>query len=203
MVRILVAKPDREVKEAAKQIDSFLDSNGLNTKLTIYLDYTLKDCGHYYYYESPGEKKVNPPKIYVNPVLCENRLRSKKMGPTAFGYLNDHSVHGVIIHEFCHYVDRKLKLESKFESDLVINKNCEDKVEQLAELFRLYLTNPYLLYLVSEKDFNWFKENVVGVTPASKEKFLAIYATWSQRVKLDCKKKWGIYLHKGDVVVAE
>ena len=202
MVKVQVAKPEKEVKEAAKLIETFLEKNQLSTNLTIYLDYQLKECGCYYYYEEVGEKKVNPPKIYVNPILCIKSQNKKKVA-ASYGYFDDFSVGGVILHEFAHYIDRRLKLESKFESSLVINKNCDTKMEQLAELFRLYLTNPYLLWLVSESDFNFFKENVFSVTPASKERFLFLWSTWPKKVKLHCKKHWGIYVDRGDVVQIE
>lgn len=197
MVKIQVSKPEKEVKAAAKLIESFLRMNGLNDKLTICLDYSLKCLGIYYYYDATAlTKRVNPNKIYVNPSMCADFHKKK---PSAFGYTDDFTCQGVLIHEFCHFVDRRLGLEAKFASETVINKNCDTAPERLAELFRLYITNPYFLFTISKPDYDFFREFVVTPVPASKEKFIALYNSWSPKVKKECLSKWGIYVNGDDV----
>lgn len=199
-VNVKISKPPKDIQDASKLIELFLEKNSINTNVTVYLDYSLKDAGVYYYYVD-GPKKVNPAKIYVNPY---ESIASHLRYISSYGYSEDYTIPGVLLHEFSHFIGNKFDLDDKFESTLILNDNClKNKKEHLAEVLRLYLTNPYFLYLLSEPDFNFFKDLFSSPTPCSKEKFLAIYSEWTGKAKRQCKKKWHIYAYKNEVFQIE
>lgn len=197
-IKIQIKKPEREVQDVSKLIEAFLEKNSLNTNLTIVLDYSLSDCGIYYYWESTKSgKRHNPHRLHINPNECQySHVRTA----SSYGYTEDFTLAGVILHEFSHYIDNRLLLHDDFKSELIINPNCKkDTKERLAELLRLYLSNPYLLYLISEETFSWFKNLMHNPTPCSKEKFLSVYSNWTPKVRRECKKKWKIWVKNNEV----
>lgn len=196
MVKIVVTRPEKEIGHACKLIEACLEKNNLSNNLTLHLDFDMKDAGVYYYWVG-GDKRHNPAKLYINPIQCRD---SHNKCASANGYVEDYSIHGVICHEFSHYIDNRLQLVEKFESNLIINPNCKaDKKEHVAELLRFYLTSPYMLWLLSPNDFAFFKANVVNPTPCSKEHFISLYSNWSPKVKRECKKRFGIWVKGSEV----
>lgn len=100
-------------------------------------------------------------KIYVNPAKCA----SLGMGGPAWswpGYIIDRTPYGVHAHELGHHLDHVLTVKlGTYFARLVRDESREDRLttycpntgEWLAEMLRLYTTNPDLLRLVRPRTY--------------------------------------------------
>ena len=105
-----------------------------------------------------------PTKIVVNVKKCANTGSVGRQSSYA-GYVVDRTPYGVLAHEMGHHVDRTLSdikgpYFGNFSKDLrartrekKITNYCPDDAEWFAEIFRLFLTNPDLLYNLRPKTY--------------------------------------------------
>jgi hypothetical protein len=84
------------------------------------------------------------------------------------------------------------KYEREFENKedrLYLTKNGKlDAIEELAEIITVYLTNPYLLKMISEKHFNFISSFFKSPTECDEKVFLSKYEKFSKRYKKKIQK---------------
>ena len=104
-------------------------------------------CGYYDY----GDYK-----IHICIEACAN-TNPRYSFPSIY---SDRTPYGVIQHETAHYVDYLLGItknnKNLKEMDKPITNYCPNNTEWLAEMLRLYITNPNLLMLLRPKTYNYF-----------------------------------------------
>jgi hypothetical protein len=79
-------------------------------------------------------------------------------------------------------------------------KSKNNKDEELAEIVSLYLRNPYLLKLISEKHYEFVSRFFNPPIKSDEDTFLTIYETYSPRYRKSLEKKYGFSVW-GDRVV--
>ena len=170
-------------------IDNLNRINNFNYCDEIILNYDLDLAGEFF----DDENK----KIYVNPDNCD--------------YSGEYSVYYVCIHEFGHMLDYKLKMADKFKetfpekSDhLYINSHSRvNRDEELAELITLYITNPYMLRLISKKHWQFLKKFFKSPTPCSEFTFVKLYKKYSKTCTDNFKRRHGIYMRGNTIYYNE
>jgi hypothetical protein len=169
---------DHDFELAIKLIEKTRVENGYDFKLKICVDYSLTDSLGLYYYDEP----IKLHNLYVNPTFCD-KLEECKFGYP--GYINDDTVFGVIIHEFCHFLT-KIQLKN-FEEEyfktfpkerIIFSKySNEELLEEIAEVTYLYLTNPFL---------------IKSPTPYSKIRAKNLYFLFPEDCKLELREMFKI-----------
>jgi hypothetical protein len=193
-IKLSIASPDEETLVAIRLIEILMDKNKLNFNLNILFDYTLKEYGVYYLSD---ELKNN---IYVNPAHCFADTYEDKKTIHSHGYLKDVSLFGIIIHEFCHflqYVVFKDIIEDyikEFPTErFYINDYANNEfIDEVAEVMTVYITNPYLLKLVSEKHWRFMKNTFKSPVPCTLKSCFIKYNCFPINVKEELKSRWGI-----------
>ena len=118
----------------------------------------------------------------------------------------------VIIHEIAHLIDHKLKIMKQYlenwplkKDRLILNSNSRtDRIEELAEIVSVYITNPYLLRLISKERFAFLKSLFKSPAPYSQVFFGKSYERWSMKTKRNFKRRFGIFIdRKGNIVYKE
>ena len=192
-VKIELLNEGEDLKKVKKLINKFQEKNNLNFKITILIDWNTKNVGYFFY----GERKK---KIYVNPKQCEFNEKT-------FGYTDDYSMTGTLIHEFAHCLDEMYEIHGEYISyvqqngRLILNKYVResDLGEEVAELVCLYINNPYFLKLIDPDRYKWIKNFFKTPTTCSLKKFLKIREDWSNSIKKLCWKEWGIKTLKQNI----
>ncbi len=201
MINVTISKPQKLAIIAIDLINKFLIKNNIKDfNLEIVYDYDLKDDdeplrGIYYY--------CKPSKIFINPLNCEDHENTNAVDSYKFycGYTKDLTLYGVIIHEFCHcIIEERFKPLTKdyckeFSTQrLYLNDYSDNAIDdEIAEAMTLYLTNPYLLKMISKDHFNFFKKYFFSPLPSSNNKLYLIYNSFPQSIKLDLNDRWKIY----------
>lgn len=190
-IKVSIRNPHSMLNSAIKLIEKLKSKNKIDFSLEIIYDYQLMEDnepikGVYY----------NDFKIYVNPSECET-------DPTKYsscGYTNDLSLFGVTIHEFCHFLAEKIypKMTSDYKKmfpteRFYLNDYSDYTLDdEIAEAMTLYITNPYLLKLISKDHWKFFRNYFLSPVPCTQKKFFAIYQTYHQIIKLDLQERWKI-----------
>lgn len=178
-----------EITSALEVINKFQKINDTNFRLKILLDHDEKANAGYYY--EGGE-------IFVNPMNCE---------PNTFGNPEGNSIGNVIIHEFCHYLDRRYKIFNKYFSyceeygQLFLTKYAEDSLEEeIAELLTVYLLNPYILKKHDPERYKWFSKFFKTPTKCDKNVILNYWKGWNKKYKKVMWSDYGLKVYKDDVL---
>jgi hypothetical protein len=125
----------------------------------------------------------------------------------ANGYVNTYKMEDVIYHEFGHLLDSKYGINKEYSNtpQFKINSNCTTKIEEWAECFNLYMTNPYLLKLLSDNSdpsiYAFFREKYKPSVSCSKNLFKKIYGNWNEALRAHCKKRLGISIESGKIIL--
>ena len=193
--KIVVESPEKDILDAIKLIDKFLQLNNITFKYSININHSL-DCHGVFYPEKENEICVNPSFLAKSSI---REVHDKK-------YSMDYSLFGVSVHEFTHAFSEKHGLNEEykklFKEKTIINSNCLTyRFEELAELFSLYLVNPYFLKHIALEPYNFLKEKYISPTPTIKASFLGAWRKWGQAARHQCKSKWGIHAHGNKVFV--
>ncbi len=135
---------------------------------------------------SSGEFDIEiPNKISINPNRCDSK--------------GDFSFFLICVHEFSHLLDQKYKMVNSFKKEfedkrLPLTNYAKTKTtrdEELAEIISLYLRNPYLLKLISERHYEFVSRFFNSPTKNDENTFLTIYETYSPRYRKATEKKYG------------
>jgi len=195
-VEVDVAIEDTRV--AMVLIHRLLAKNKIQMNLSIAYDYSSTECGCYRPFEKGQEYR-----IFVNPSKCKTQEEVTKQDfdePFSPGYCADVTLFGVTIHEFCHLLQFKtypsivkdygetFPLE-RFNLNNYSNHEIND---ELAEIMTLYITNPYLLKIISNPHFNFCKKYFKSPVACSLSRCFLIYKGWPTSVKEHLKHQWGI-----------
>lgn len=184
MEKIKVKKAPKQLMEAIRLIDKFCKKNDIAIDYSVELDYSLEDC-----YGCFGNT-INSFTVRINPSKIGDVSDCK-------GYLEDYSLFGVVIHEMSHLFIKHLNLlkeyKKEFPEKLIINANSSlSNDEEFAEVFSLYLTNPYLLKNIDKHAFEFMKELFHSPTTCSKKKYDEIASKWKKEYVDKCFSKWNI-----------
>jgi hypothetical protein len=157
------------------------------------LDFQLKTTGMWYL----KPKKLSQI-LWANPDACEPY--------GCFGYTDDTSIPAVLIHEFCHFIDDKIRIYDKYkdifkENDLVLNINSIMSIEELCiECMGLYIINPYFLEMIDKNKYEFFKSQIRSPIDQPKSNFKKLYSKWTKEYKTSCKRDWKIYVEEGNII---
>lgn len=199
-IAVKIDIPILETSLAIKLIKKLALINNLRFNLTIAYNYGLKDCGEYRPYE-----KISLNCIYVNPLMC-GRIHEESPEPFCPGYVSDMTLFGVTIHEFCHYTHFRLfpNMLEDYKKQFPTERfylNCysnNELMDELAETMTLYITNPYLLRLISKKHWYFFKQYFISPVACTFSRCKYIFSKFPIEVKEHCKKKFGIVYNISD-----
>lgn len=185
----------KDIEKSIELIDKFLKLNKLKIPFKINIDYSLDCYGEF-----------DPNQLFefnVNPDLFHKYPESEKNNAAGFSY--DRTLLGVCIHEFCHLVDEQLGLEkiyrAEFKEKLILNDYCREMwCEELAEVFMLFITNPYLLEHIDDERHEFFNSLFRSPTKCTETTFKTKYKSWTKEIQMICRDLWGIYVYKNQVV---
>jgi hypothetical protein len=116
--------------------------------------------------------------IYVDPPAC---ARLGYGGPAWSwpGYIIDRTPYGVHAHELGHYVADQLRLSEttlrRKSGEMKLTNYCPNAAEWLAEMFRLFVTNPSLLRGVRPATYSLFVGE--GLKPVEKRNWRLVLAS--------------------------
>ncbi len=189
-----------EIDQAFKFIEKVKEYNDFSfiDNLELVLDYSLDEAGYYLFSNLDRKNLKKKIKLFVNPDCCMKTILT--------GYSEDDSLVAAIVHEFCHFLDNKLKISQRYEKTFDTNLHLniyskENLLEELAEVMYLYITNPYLLKHISKERYEFLATFFVSPTECSARKFVSIWKKWPRQVKKKCRLKWGITASNNSVKI--
>lgn len=194
--RFEVECPHDDILNAICLIDITLEKNDINIDLAVSYDYSFDGCGEYR--PDGGEDNF---RIFVNPDNCIKNNEDDQEDEISYsGSPSDSSLFGVTIHEFCHVLQWQVYpnmikhyLEEFPTERLYLNDYSNNEIcDELAEIMTLYITNPYLLKIISTKHWKFCKKYFKAPVPCSLKASKNIYHGFPIRIKENLKKKWGI-----------
>jgi len=183
--------PDILALNAASLIEQTQKVNHWKFNIVIAFNYQIDCFGQ----TTPGTHILE-----INPDRCITKYKQAK---TSFPYyVSDYSAFGVIIHEFAHFLALTFhksissKYRKAFPTERLMINDCkepnEDVDEEIAEIMTLYIVNPYLLKLISEKHFNFFKKQFKSPTKCTEHQFIEYYQKFPSNLKKKLLLKWKI-----------
>lgn len=175
--------------ENNKQLDRFISLVKDFEKANPHLDLKNLKIKFKYDLKASGEfDDRKPNSICVNPNRCDNT--------------GEFSFYLICIHEWAHLLDRKFKMLRQYKKDFLKKDNHlilttyakreREDSEELAEIIVLYMTNPYLLKLISQKHFDFVAGYFKSPIECTKEHFEKLFETYSQRYKKSIIKRFNI-----------
>jgi hypothetical protein len=190
-VNVSIRTPQNETLMAITLISKLLKVNKIDLNLEIIYDYALKERGLYYLSIKD--------KIFINPNGCE-KIEDGGSKKFFLGYSNDLSMFGILIHEFVHCLNFQVfkEMTEDFKKTfpttrLYLNAySDENPTEEIAEAGTLYITNPFLLKLISKAHYDFFKKYFKSPIASTEKKFISIYNSYPIEVKEELKSKWHI-----------
>lgn len=193
-----IETPLKDTKSAIQIITKLLIINNLKMELSISYDYEYEESGLYL----PNQKGKSH-KIFVNPLNCSTEdelMDNMTTEPSYPGYCADSTLFGVIIHEFCHILQYQIYKDIIPEygkcfpiERLYLNEySNENLFDELAEIMTLYITNPYLLKMISKKHWSFCKKFFKSPITCSESRCSIIYNKFPIHIKHHMKDKWGI-----------
>lgn len=189
--------PLHETAIAIQHIHNLKKKNDIDFDLTIAYDFTYDGQG--YYLPRHSSEKIKHT-IYINPANCEYNNPDDETSLSYAGFLSDFSIFGITIHEFAHFLTYaiypkiRLQYRNAFPKErLYLNPYANTNLnEEIAEVLSLYLTNPYLLNLISKPHCKFFKTFFKSPVPCSLAKGFEIYTYFPVHIKRYLLNKWGI-----------
>jgi hypothetical protein len=196
IVTFNIKKYSLEMRHASSLIKKCIKINKLHIKsVKINLDfnhYNRRELGHYFY------NSLNKYQVTIYPFNCAPYNSDIEQG--VISSFNDYSLFNAIIHEFSHML-LETKYKSLFNSykhetrgrSIVINSNSStNKLEECVEVITLYIINPYLLKLISNKAFLFCKQCFNSPTKVSKKNFVNFFHKLSQTDRRQLKDNFNI-----------
>lgn len=197
-IYVEVGVPLGDTQAAITIIDRFLKKNRLKINISIAYDFSSVEAGVYRPFEKGQEYR-----IFVNPSVCKTHDEIENQDgdePYCPGSLQDMTLFGVTIHEFSHLLQYQVyptiikDFIKEFPTQrLYLNRYSNHEIrDELAEIQTLYITNPYLLKLISKPHFNFCKRYFKPAVACSLKRCAFIYKGFPIQVKEHLKNNWGI-----------
>jgi hypothetical protein len=185
---------DTSLFTAAKTINCFIKRNKIDLQLKIEIDMDCEkgNCGYYSF------AKDDEYKIFINPLLCESSTdKDSDHFPCSY---NDLSMYGTAVHEFCHLLSNTQYkgITEHFKelfatTRLFLNNNsAREADEEFCEACVVYITNPYLLKLISVDHWRFFNVYFKASVSCSEKTCRKFYDNFPFKVKETLKDKWNI-----------
>jgi len=199
-IKVEIDSPFTETVIAMELIKKFLQKNKIQLELSIAYDFNADFAGLF----MPNEHKDKHfARIYINPNKCKSFQESQTEEfeePFAPGYCVDLTMFGIILHEFSHVLQFKVYREilddfaEAFPTERFnLSNYCNNEIhDELAEVMEFYISNPYLLRLVSKPHFDFCKKYFKSPVACTIQRCYTIYHGFPFYVKQDLKEKWGI-----------
>ena len=193
-----IDSPLSDTNAAIQMITKLLRVNNLSMDLSISYAYDCEESGLYL----PNHKGQSH-RIFVNPLNCsteEDILSNTMSEPFCAGYCADSTLFGVTIHEFCHLLQYQVyeniipEYGKEFPTERIyLNEYCNETLfDELAEVMTLYITNPFLLKMISKKHWSFCKRFFKSPVACSEQRCYIIYQGFPIHVKDHMRDKWGI-----------
>lgn len=182
-----------EILIANSLIKKFKIKNDIEFNLNICIDHLICDYGIF--------KPDIPNSVFVNPDLAIGLSDQEQKKMKCFhGYVNDYSLLANTLHEFAHFLCCRIyktileDYETDFPRDrLYLCEYSNESVdEELAEIIRLYIINPYLLKMIDVSVYNFIKKYFKSPSPNSYRHTVNIVDDFPIHIKNDLKEKWNI-----------
>jgi len=197
-ISVSVSEPLDDTQSAMIIILSLLKKNNINLKFNIDYDYSMEECGLYRPFAKGQEYS-----IVVNPSRCkaqEDVTEQNFEEPFCPGSHCDITLFGITVHEFCHLLQYKVypsiieDYEKNFPTKrFILNKYSNNEIhDELAEIQTLYISNPYLLKLISKDHFNFCKKYFKSPVSCTEKRCFYIFKTFPIQVKNILEHRWGI-----------
>lgn len=199
-IKVSIETPHEDTLMAICIIEKLLIINKININVNIIYDFSLEECGVYF-----NDLTGQDCNIYVNPINCRtnddvDNQKVDEREPYCPGSTSDITLFGVTIHEFCHLIQYKVfpdmlkSYATQFPTErFYISQYCNNQVwDECAEIMTLYITNPYLLKLISKPHYDFCKKYFKSPVACSKIKCYNIYNGFPIPVKEYLKSHWGI-----------
>lgn len=197
-IKVEIDSPIEDTTIAMIIIDKLLKINNIKMKISIAYDYSYEGCGMYL----PNVEKQSH-RIFVNPANCKTKEETEEVeyeDPFCPGYCSDMTLFGITIHEFCHllqyqvYPDIIPEYGKAFPTErLYLNNYSNNELhDELAEVMTLYITNPYLLKLISKEHWLFCKRYFKSPVATSVARCKFIYQGFPIHVKEHLKEHWNI-----------
>jgi hypothetical protein len=194
IVKVEIKRALPETEAAIRLIKRMSSLNKLYFDLSIAYDFSLRDYGEYHQHE-----RYQKNRIFINPLICE-KVNDELLEPFCPGYVSDVSNFGVTIHEFCHFLQFQVyptlveSYKATFATErFFLNKYSNHEIlDEIAEVMTLYITNPYLLRLISKDHYKFFLLYFKSPVPCSFQRAKRIYEKFPIIVKAHLKKTFGI-----------
>jgi hypothetical protein len=188
--KVYIKGHDKSVDAAINIINRFAKKNEIPIRnFKIMLDYNcrFKLLG----YANPFLKEIT-----VNPSVCYS---SGMITKGSFGFFEDLSTTGVIIHEFCHYVVavgnlKKFYFKAVPEGAYININSLTNKNEEITEVLYMFIVNPWFLKCVFPKSYEFFKSKLKTVFPCTSKGFKFIFDRWCFEFQGKFKRRFKKYL---------
>lgn len=197
-ISVSIEVPLEDTQAVIVLIERFLKKNNIAINLSIVYDYEMEESGVYKPFDLNQIYR-----IFVNPLNCKTQsdiFHQNFEEPFCPGSHSDLTIFGVTIHEFCHLLQYQIYPSiiqdyiQNFQTDRFnLNGYSNNEIhDELAEIMTLYITNPYLLFLISKPHFNFCKKYFKSPVPCSPQRCFIIYKGFPVKVKEEIKQRWGI-----------
>lgn len=195
-INVDVDNPIFETAVAMELITKLAKKNKISFDLTISYDFATDDMGFYL-----PNSFTHKHKIFINPHNCKSLIDADECFDEPFyhGYTADITIFGVTIHEFSHYLSMTVfpNMLKDFRyafptTRLYLNDySNNDLRDELAEILTIYITNPYLLKLISKNHWEFCKNYFKSPVACSVKKCYEIYQDFPVHVKEHMAMRWG------------
>lgn len=193
-----VDAPMEDTNASMVLIERLLKLNKIKMDLSIAYDFDTGDCGNFF-----PKSKIHAYRIFINPSNCKTTADIDTQNwnePFCPGYCADLTLFGVTIHEFCHLLQYRAfptiikAYRKEFPTErFYLNGYCNNEIrDELAEIMTLYIVNPYLLKLISEKHFEFCEKRFKSPVDCTIERCFFIFNGFPIPVKEHLKNHWKI-----------
>jgi hypothetical protein len=189
--------PQDEILVAMALIDKLKLKNKLDFDLEIIQDFSIEEMGVCFPFNQPRVCNPHKYKIYINPSNCEN---IKDDSDFCNGHIKDLTIFGITLHEFAHILSTNIfkkfipDYKKEFPTErLYLNDYSNHNIDdEIAELLTLYLTNPYLLKLISVNHYKFCRRFFESPISCSKQQCFKLFESFPIKCKENLKNKFGI-----------
>jgi hypothetical protein len=189
--------PQDEILVAIALIDKFKIKNDLCFDLEIIQDFSIDGMGLCFPFNQPKVSNPHKYNIYINPKNCEVVQDDSDF---CNGNVKDLTIFGVTLHEFAHILSiniykkfipeyKKSFPTERFYLNDYSNHHIDDEI---AEIITLYITNPFLLKIISVEHYKFCKRFFMSPISCSTAQCFRLYESFPIVCKEKLKNKFGI-----------